>query len=131
MNNYINKLSPGDIIPARITHLEQFGAFADIGCGIASLLPIDFISVSRIEHPGQRFRNGMDIKAIVKNDTFRIDILGIAQTTVEGDKHIDAKVGTDLGTNAGQRHARKQQCDNYLLHSHDYLQFISAPTGMR
>lgn len=67
LNDYINGLLPGDIIPARITHLEQFGAFADIGCGIASLLPIDFISISRIEHPGQRFRNGMDIKAIVKS----------------------------------------------------------------
>ena len=48
MEHYISKLIPGDIIPARITHLEAFGAFADIGCGIVSLLPIDTISVSRI-----------------------------------------------------------------------------------
>lgn len=68
MNSYISKLSPGDIINAKITHLEQFGAFADIGCGIASLLPIDSMSVSRIEHPKQRFTNGMDIKAIVKSN---------------------------------------------------------------
>lgn len=68
MNNYIAKLSPGDIIDAKITHLEQFGAFADIGCGIASLLPIDSMSVSRIEHPKQRFTNGTDIKAIVKSN---------------------------------------------------------------
>lgn len=67
MNSYIEKLSAGDIINARITHLEQFGAFADIGCGIASLLPIDSISISRIEHPKQRFTTGMDIKAIVKS----------------------------------------------------------------
>lgn len=73
MNNFITKLSPGDIIDARITHLEQFGAFADIGCGIASLLPIDSMSISRIEHPGQRFLNGMNIKAIVKsNDNGRV-----------------------------------------------------------
>lgn len=64
---YISKLEPGDIIPAKITHLEQFGAFADIGCGIASLLPIDSMSVSRIEHPRQRFSVGMDIRAIVKS----------------------------------------------------------------
>lgn len=67
MNNYILKLTPGDVIDAKITHLEQFGAFADIGCGIASLLPIDSISVSRIEHPKQRFSVGMDIKAVVKS----------------------------------------------------------------
>lgn len=65
---YISKLLPGDVIPAKITHLEQFGAFADIGCGVASLLPIDSMSVSRIEHPRQRFSNGMNIKAIVKSN---------------------------------------------------------------
>ena len=68
MENYISRLLPGDIINAKITHLEQFGAFADIGCGIASLLPIDAMSVSRIEHPNRRFTVGMDIKAIVKTN---------------------------------------------------------------
>lgn len=58
---------PGDIIDARITHLEQFGAFADIGCGIVSMISIDNISVSRIEHPRNRFFAGMDIKAVVKS----------------------------------------------------------------
>ena len=55
---YINKLTPGDIINARITHLENFGAFADIGCGVVALLPIDTISVSRIDHPRERFSVG-------------------------------------------------------------------------
>ena len=64
---YIDKLTPGDIINARITHLENFGAFADIGCGVVALLPIDTISVSRIDHPRERFSVGMDIKAIIKS----------------------------------------------------------------
>lgn len=66
IKKYIENLTPGDIINARITHLETFGAFADIGCGIVSLMPIDMISVSRIDHPRERFHVGMDIKAIVK-----------------------------------------------------------------
>lgn len=64
---YINALSPGDVLNARITHIEPFGAFADIGCGIVSLLPIDAISVSRIEHPRERFTVGMDIRAVVRS----------------------------------------------------------------
>lgn len=64
--NYISKLMPGDIIPARVTHLEQFGCFVDICCGIASLIPIDAISVSRISHPKDRFFNGQDITVVVK-----------------------------------------------------------------
>ena len=67
MENYISHLRRGDVVDARVTHLENFGAFADIGCGIAALLPIDAISVSRIEHPKERFSVGMDIRAIIKS----------------------------------------------------------------
>ncbi|HBL83733.1 MAG: RNA-binding protein [Clostridiales bacterium GWF2_38_85] len=66
IHNYIEKLIPGDIIPARVTHLENFGAFVDIGCGIISMLPIDCISISRISHPHDRFDLGQYIKVIVK-----------------------------------------------------------------
>lgn len=64
---YISKLKPGDVIPAKVTHIETFGAFCDIGCGIAALMPIDTISVSRILSPKDRFRCGDDIKAVVKS----------------------------------------------------------------
>lgn len=75
IDEYISRLSVGDVIPARITHLESFGAFADIGCGVVALMPIDTISVSRIEHPKERFSVGMDIKAVIKsNDNGRISL---------------------------------------------------------
>ncbi len=67
MEEFISALQPGDIVNARVTHLENFGAFADIGCGIVSLLPIDAISISRIEHPRERFYAGMDIRAVIKS----------------------------------------------------------------
>ena len=67
LESYISKLRRGDVVTAAITHLESFGAFADIGCGIVALMPIDSISVSRIEHPGERFRVGMEIKAVIKS----------------------------------------------------------------
>ena len=65
--NYLSKLQPGSIINARVTHLEQFGCFVDIGCGVPSLIPIDAISVSRISHPSDRFSVGQDIKVIIKS----------------------------------------------------------------
>ena len=67
VDNYIARLRRGDVIDARVTHLETFGAFADIGCGVAALMPIDAISVSRIAHPRDRFSVGMDIKAVVRS----------------------------------------------------------------
>ena len=65
--NYLNTLLPGDIIPARVTHLENYGAFLDIGCGVSSLLSIDCISVSRITHPRDRLRCGMLLYVAVKS----------------------------------------------------------------
>ncbi|HCB94580.1 S1 RNA-binding domain-containing protein [Ruminococcus sp. YE282] len=67
LENYVRGLVCGDVVDARITHLENFGAFADIGCGIVALMPIDAISVSRIEHPRERFTVGMDIRAVIKS----------------------------------------------------------------
>lgn len=67
MEQFINNLQPGDVIPARVTHLEQFGCFVDVACGIPSLIPIDAISVSRISHPSDRFSAGQDIFAVIKS----------------------------------------------------------------
>lgn len=64
--NYAGRLEPGDVIKARVTHIESFGAFVDVGCGIISLLSIDSISVSRINHPKERLSVGDSIYAVVK-----------------------------------------------------------------
>lgn len=66
-NEYISTLTRGDVIDAKITHTEGFGAFADIGAGLVALIPIDAISVSRIPHPNVRFSVGDDIRAIIKD----------------------------------------------------------------
>ncbi len=66
-NNFVSGLTAGDIIDAKVTHLEAFGAFCDIGCGIISLLSIDSISVSRITHPKDRLYQGMNIRAVIKH----------------------------------------------------------------
>ena len=63
---YLDRLVTGDVLAARVTHFEPFGAFCDIGCGITSLLSIDCISVSRISHPKDRFYLGQYIYAAVR-----------------------------------------------------------------
>jgi len=63
----LDHLRPGDTIPATVTHMEPFGCFVDVGCGITSLIPIDAISVSRISHPRDRFRIGQELLTVVKS----------------------------------------------------------------
>lgn len=61
----LDTLQPGDILPARVTHLEPFGVFVDIGCGVPSFIGIEHLSVSRIFHPSERFTVGQSIYAAV------------------------------------------------------------------
>ena len=66
MRDYISKLECGDIITAKVTHLEKFGAFIDIGAGLNSLIPIDMLSVSRINHPRERVYIGQIIQTVLR-----------------------------------------------------------------
>ncbi len=61
----LRHLAPGMVIACKVTHLESFGAFVDMGCGVISLLPIESLSVSRITHPGDRVRVGQHLLAVV------------------------------------------------------------------
>ena len=67
MDFFLEHLRPGSVVTAVVTHLESFGAFLDIGCGIVAMLPIEHISVSRISHPKERFRPGQKILAAVRS----------------------------------------------------------------
>ena len=65
MDHFLSCLEPGMVLTCRVTRMEAFGAFVDVGCGIVGLLPIERISVSRIPHPNVRFREGEKILAAV------------------------------------------------------------------
>ena len=64
---YLDTLEAGSVLPCTVTHIEGFGAFCDVGCGIAALLPIDCLSVSRISSPADRVRVGQQLLCAIKN----------------------------------------------------------------
>ena len=65
--DYLDALQPGDLLPCTVTHIEPFGAFCDVGCGISALLPIDCMSVSRISSPADRVSVGQQILCAIKS----------------------------------------------------------------
>lgn len=67
MDFFLENLEPGMILTCRVTRLEPYGAFLDIGCGIIAILPIELMSVSRINHPSARLREGQKILAAVRS----------------------------------------------------------------
>lgn len=77
---YLNLLQLGDIISCRVTHIESFGVFCDIGCGISALLPIDSMSISRISSPSDRVKLGQTLRCIIKNrDTYGRIVLSMKE----------------------------------------------------
>lgn len=64
---YVASLCCGDVIEAKVTHTEPFGAFVDIGAGLNSLIPIDMLSVSRIAGPEQRVHIGQQLRCVVRS----------------------------------------------------------------
>lgn len=86
---YLDRLNLGDIIPCVVTSIAPFGAFCDVGCGISGLLPISYISVSRISSPAERLTVGQQIWCAVRrrDDTGRLilsmrELLGTWQENV-------------------------------------------------
>ena len=61
----LEQWTPGLVVPATVTHLEPFGAFVDIGCGVPSMIGVERLSVSRIPHAAHRLRPGQEIYAAV------------------------------------------------------------------
>lgn len=62
----LDTVQEGDVIPASVSSMAPIGVFADVGCGIIALLPIRQISVSRIQHPAERFSPHQPICAAVR-----------------------------------------------------------------
>ena len=61
----LHDIPTGTVLPAVVTHLDRFGAFCDIGCGNVSLLSIEHISISRINHSRDRFQEGQHISVAI------------------------------------------------------------------
>jgi len=59
-------LSEGDIIEGKVTSLQPYGAFVDIG-GVDGLVHISEISYTRIDHPDEVLKMGQALKVQIKS----------------------------------------------------------------
>ena len=74
----------GTVLPAVVTHLDRFGAFCDIGCGNVSLLSIEHISVSRINHSRDRFSEGQHIFVAIASRDLHLRRLSLTHKELLG-----------------------------------------------
>ena len=64
---YLAALEPGDIIDAKVTHLENFGAFVDIGVHQDGLVHVSEISDKFIRHPSEALAVGDIVTVKIKS----------------------------------------------------------------
>jgi len=55
----------GAVLSAKVTHLANFGAFVDLGCGVISMVPTRALSQAPVAHPAQRLAVGQDILVLL------------------------------------------------------------------
>jgi small subunit ribosomal protein S1 len=83
------KYHVGDTVPAKITKLAQFGAFAELEPGVEGLVHISELSDERITHPKQVVREGEDVSLrIIKIDPQR-HRLGLSLRQAEDSGEFD------------------------------------------
>ena len=63
---YLDTLEAGSVIPCTVTHIENFGAFCDIGCGALGLLGTRRICMSRPAHAADCLRVGQRIFTAIR-----------------------------------------------------------------
>lgn len=63
----VKSLTPGQIVPATITKLASFGAFARVADGVEGLIHISELASSRIDHPKQVVRVGDTVMVRILN----------------------------------------------------------------
>lgn len=62
---FFSALRPGDIIPAQVQTVADFGVFCDIGCGFTALMRIDRCCISRLQSAKDRYKPGQLLRAAV------------------------------------------------------------------
>ncbi len=78
---FISNHKEGDIVRGRIKNVTDFGAFMEIEEGVEGLIHISDISWSKIDHPSEVLKPGMETEAVIlsiKKDERKLS-LGIKQ----------------------------------------------------
>ena len=84
LDHLLYEVPTGTVLPAVVTHLDRFGAFCDIGCGNVSLLSIEHISISRINHSRDRFSEGEHIFVAILSRDLRMGRINLTHRELLG-----------------------------------------------
>lgn len=112
-------LSEGQILDGVIKNLTDYGAFIDLG-GIDGLLHITDMSWGRINHPGELFHVGDEIKVKVLKFDVEAERVSLGLKQIQPDPWIDA----------GMRYPIGMRISGRVVSLTDYGAFIELEPGI-
>jgi len=92
-----DKYQPGMVLSGKVTKVEAFGAFVDIGDGLEGMVHVSNISRKRVENPADILKKGQDVKVQILQITEggRRISLGMKQLEPDPWADVDYKYNID------------------------------------
>lgn len=95
-------LKKGMTVKGKVTSIQPYGVFIEIGNNVTGLLYMEDISIARIKHPKERFKIGQELSVIIKSfdkDTGKIiftykELLGNWEENIKDFKEKTTVKGT-------------------------------------
>jgi ribosomal protein S1 len=89
MKDSLGKLASGQTVKGKVTRIEPFGAFVDIGGGLEGLVHISQLSRRRVENPGDVVTIGQEVEARVLEIKDSGKRIGLSMKALEPDPWDD------------------------------------------
>ena len=87
----VGKISSGQKITGKITRIESFGAFVDIGGGLEGLMHVSNISRTRVENPNEVLKTGQQVEVMILEITDGGKRIGLGMKQLEPDPWNEAQ----------------------------------------
>jgi small subunit ribosomal protein S1 len=89
MKDSLGKLASGQTVKGKVTRIEPFGAFVDLGGGLEGLVHVSQLSRRRVENPGDVVTIGQEVEARVLEIKDSGKRIGLSMKALEPDPWDD------------------------------------------
>jgi small subunit ribosomal protein S1 len=116
----LGKLSSGQKVRGKVTRIEPFGAFVDLGGGLEGLIHVSNLSRRRVENPREVVTENQEIEVLILEIKDNGKRIGLGRKQLEPDPWVDA----------GQRIATDAVLNGKVVRLTDFGAFVELEPGL-
>ena len=81
----LGTLAAGNVVRGKVTRIESYGAFVEVGAGLEGLLHVSNLAHRRVDHPGELLKTGQVLKVLVLEVAEGGKRIGLGRKQLEAD----------------------------------------------